>query len=74
MLARSGQLPTRGVCAYEVKWDGFRWDALVTSVPRRVPGPRYADEWTNRKWSDAGIFSGPGRSRTYDQRIMSPLL
>jgi ATP-dependent DNA ligase len=29
MLARSGQLPTRGDWAYEVKWDGFR--AIVST-------------------------------------------
>jgi ATP-dependent DNA ligase len=29
MLARSGQLPTSGDYAYEVKWDGFR--AIVST-------------------------------------------
>jgi bifunctional non-homologous end joining protein LigD len=32
MLARSGQLPTRGDWAYEVKWDGFR--AIVSTDTR----------------------------------------
>jgi bifunctional non-homologous end joining protein LigD len=32
MLARSGQIPTRGDWAYEIKWDGFR--ALVSTEGR----------------------------------------
>jgi bifunctional non-homologous end joining protein LigD len=31
MLARSGQLPTSGDYAYEVKWDGFR--AIIATDP-----------------------------------------
>jgi bifunctional non-homologous end joining protein LigD len=39
MLAKSGKLPTRGGCAYEVKWDGFR--AIVsTEGPLRVRSRR----------------------------------
>jgi ATP-dependent DNA ligase len=39
MLARSGDLRTRGDFAYEVKWDGFR--AIVsTEGPLRVRGRR----------------------------------
>jgi ATP-dependent DNA ligase len=33
MLARSGQLPTGGDYAYELKWDGFR--AIVSTEGRR---------------------------------------
>ncbi len=38
MLARSGQIPTRGAYAYEVKWDGFR--ALLSTRPFRVRSRR----------------------------------
>jgi ATP-dependent DNA ligase len=39
MLARSGQLPTSGDYAYELKWDGFR--AIVsTEGPLRVRSRR----------------------------------
>jgi ATP-dependent DNA ligase len=39
LLARSGQLPTSGTFAYEVKWDGFR-TIVSTEIPLRVRSRR----------------------------------
>jgi bifunctional non-homologous end joining protein LigD len=40
MLARSGQIPTRGDWAFELKWDGFRAIVSTESVPLRVRSRR----------------------------------
>ena len=40
MLARSGQIPTRGGCVYEVKWDGFRAVVSTERASLRVRSRR----------------------------------
>jgi ATP-dependent DNA ligase len=40
MLARSGAIPTRGDCTFEVKWDGFRAIVSTEGEPLRARSRR----------------------------------
>lgn len=70
MLARSGQLPTRGDYAYELKWDGFR--AVVSTEPASARSRRgwdmtatlYENASQNAEMSPVGNGCGPWTKAT----------